>query len=807
MKHFTLKKNILVFLMIAGIGIQNQAQIPNTPSIQMLLTDNSGKPVSNGSYGITVSLYTNPTGGSAVWSESQNVIVTDGLANIEMGKSTPLNVIFNQQYFTGIAIGSGSELTPRLPLNPSTYSLAARAVFGSTNVFPEDGNVGIGTLQPMAKLDVEGQLRIGEVHVVNESKPNILVHDSNSDQIVKQMPFDSLLAKVSGPGVVGPPGPMGPAGPPGPMGFPGPMGPPGPAGGAGEPGTDLIVKDSMGNEVFRVNAMDGTSLHKGREVFEGGLLVAKNDSTAGIELFPDGSLAIYDSTGSWSTFFDADGTSQHKGFELYYDGIRVGHPDSSSFLEIGLNGEIGIYDSWGLPMWQVNADGTSEHYGLETYYKGIHIPMDGGLFTSGGISLDPEKGLIITNPSGDTVTTFGFNGDSFHKGEEIYTGGIKIGNPDSSYFTVLKTGEFGIIKDGKWTSHFLPDGTSFHHGSEQFTKGIFVGAPDSSYFHVGNNGEFGIIKDGKWTSHFLPDGTSFHNGNEQFTKEIRVGAPDSSYFKVGKNGEFGIIKDGKWTTRFQPDGKSFHYGREQFEEGLVVGKPGGSYTGINPDGTISIVSSDGKVLTQFKPDGTSFHSGLETFAGGIEIPLTGGGKVVISKDPEIGLAVFDAGGNFIQHIRGDGAAYHSKDLTVGGTITAQNLNVTGEKHFMIDHPLDPQNKYLVHRSIESNDRLNLYNGNTELDNNGDAIVTLPGWFEELNEEFRYQLTAIGAPGPNLYVSAKIKNNQFKISGGTKGMEVSWQVTGNRKDKYANGMPPEVEIIKESTSISSGSGLK
>lgn len=756
MKNFTFTKYFLAILLIAGIGIQIHAQIPKTPSIQMLLTDNSGKPVSNGTYSITVSLYSNPNGGSAVWSEVQNVNVTDGLANIEMGKNTPLNVIFNQQYFTGITIGTGNELTPRLPLNPSTYSLSARAVYGSSNIFPDDGNVGIGTLQPKAKLDVEGQLRIADVNVTTLNKPNVLVHDSNNDQMVKQMPFDSLLAKVSGPGVVGPPGPMGPAGP---MGLMGPPGPPGPAGGAGEPGKDLIVKDSTGNEVFRVKAKDGTSLHKGREVFEGGLVVANNDSTAGIELFPDGSLAIYDSTGNWSTFFEADGTSYHKGFEFYYGGISVGHPDSSTFLQVGTKGEIGIFDSFGFPKWQVNADGTSQHFGLETYYEGIKVPQKGGIITTGGILLDPFKGLLITDAFGDTVTTFGYDGKSYHKGFEEYAGGIKVGAPDSSYFWVGKNGEYGVVKDGKWTSHVWPDGTSFHHGSEQFTKGIFVGAPDSSFF------------------------------------------------KVGNNGEFGIVKDGKWITQFLPNGKSFHTGKEQFEGGLVVGKPGGSYTGINPDGTFEIVSSEGKVMLQFKPDGTSWHKGLETFAGGIEIPLTGGGKVVISQDPEIGLAVFDAAGNFIQHIRGDGAAYHSKDLTVGGTISAKNLNVTGEKHFMIDHPLDPQNKYLIHRSIESNDRLNFYNGNVKLDKNGDAVVTLPDWFEELNEEFRYQLTAVGAPGPNLFVSAKIKNNQFKISGGTKEMEVSWQVTGNRKDKYANGMPPEVEIIKESTSLSNGNVFK
>src|SRR5690606_8888158 len=51
-------------------------------------------------------------------------------------------------------------------------------------------------------------------------------------------------------------------------------------------------------------------------------------------------------------------------------------------------------------------------------------------------------------------------------------------------------------------------------------------------------------------------------------------------------------------------------------------------------------------------------------------------------------------------------------------------------------------------------------------------------------DFRYQLTAIGAPGPNLYIAEKISGNHFKIAGGTPGMEVSWQVTGIRQDAWA-----------------------
>lgn len=62
----------------------------------------------------------------------------------------------------------------------------------------------------------------------------------------------------------------------------------------------------------------------------------------------------------------------------------------------------------------------------------------------------------------------------------------------------------------------------------------------------------------------------------------------------------------------------------------------------------------------------------------------------------------------------------------------------------------------------------------------------------MNKDFRYQLTAIGRPGPDLHVAEEIKGNQVKIAGGKLGMKVSWQVTGVRQDAYApaNRVPVE-----------------
>jgi hypothetical protein len=155
---------------------------------------------------------------------------------------------------------------------------------------------------------------------------------------------------------------------------------------------------------------------------------------------------------------------------------------------------------------------------------------------------------------------------------------------------------------------------------------------------------------------------------------------------------------------------------------------------------------------------------------------------------------------------GTGTCYaiHGTSYGTGGTYYGGyfvgNVHVSGTLSktagsFMIDHPLDPANRYLQHSFVESPDMMNIYNGNAELDGAGEAWVQLPEWFEALNQDFRYQLTPIGAPGPNLYVADEISGNMFRIAGGEAGMRVSWQVTGVRHDAYAQANRIAVDIEK------------
>lgn len=140
------------------------------------------------------------------------------------------------------------------------------------------------------------------------------------------------------------------------------------------------------------------------------------------------------------------------------------------------------------------------------------------------------------------------------------------------------------------------------------------------------------------------------------------------------------------------------------------------------------------------------------------------------------------------------AVFINGNLTVSGNISGGSITKPGGT-FKIDHPLDPTGKFLYHSFVESPDMMNIYNGVITLDAKGQAWITMADWFEALNMEFRYQLTSIGHPAPNLYVAQEMHGNRFKIAGGPAHGKVSWQVTGIRHDAWADAHRIKVEVEK------------
>jgi hypothetical protein len=123
------------------------------------------------------------------------------------------------------------------------------------------------------------------------------------------------------------------------------------------------------------------------------------------------------------------------------------------------------------------------------------------------------------------------------------------------------------------------------------------------------------------------------------------------------------------------------------------------------------------------------------------------------------------------------AGYFSGDVYVQGPLSA------AVKNFKIDNPANPENEILYHHCVESDQMLNIYSGNVITDENGDALVTMPDYFEALNMEFRYQLTCIGDFAQAI-IKEKIRENQFRIKTDKPNIEVSWMVSGVRHDAAA-----------------------
>ncbi len=192
--------------------------------------------------------------------------------------------------------------------------------------------------------------------------------------------------------------------------------------------------------------------------------------------------------------------------------------------------------------------------------------------------------------------------------------------------------------------------------------------------------------------------------------------------------------------------------------------------------------------------------GLATPTGTLEYHGVSGGAIGGNGD-NMGVYGLAIQGDHNYAIYGDGglsgsewAGYFAGDVHITGTLTG------GKAGSRIDHPLDPANSYLNHAYVESPEMKNVYDGVAILDESGEARVVLAEWFEAVNSVFRYQLTAIGAPGPNLYIAEKISGNAFTIAGGEPGMEVSWQVTGIRSDPFSEAGRIVVEEEKPADEV-------
>jgi len=376
-------------------------------------------------------------------------------------------------------------------------------------------------------------------------------------------------------------------------------------------------------------------------------------------------------------------------------------------------------------------------------------------YESDGVSVyqkdEYQSNSAFEEKNNTVISTFYQQGAEVNRKETIHMYGA----------TVEKTFKDGVITHKKWTNFNVPDfleETFYVNGQIAFTK--------NTEFEPSHNGEFlGESVPGRGYIHTYRDYDSSGNiVSEEKVLEKFGGGTETISVRTKKNTTLTKDENGGFGQQNTKDGTSFFYqSGGQRTPSLNINQASGG-----PGFGMQIGMTDG-----------------ETQGGAIALNTSGAVNLI----PQNGAYVTTNGNHTVTgvHSVGSNQSVYGNQLVQGTQNVGGDLNVAGTKNFRIDHPENPENKYLVHAAIESNEVLNMYSGNVTTDNNGKAIVKLPQYFELINIDFRYQLTVIGEFAQAI-VSKKIENNTFEIKTDKPNIEVSWQVTAKRNDKYLREHP-------------------
>lgn len=372
------------------------------------------------------------------------------------------------------------------------------------------------------------------------------------------------------------------------------------------------------------------------------------------------------------------------------------------------------------------------------------------------------------------------DGDWIKDGNNILaanTGNVHIG--PSSPFGKFTVTSFGTAVYCSSTSYTGIQGVS---SGNQYA-GIFgVGGSADSYGVYGFNNFGGDAirgySNGGWAGYFTGDlyasgnvgiGTSTPDAKLHVNDRIRIGE-DPSYSSVygeliheggGTGFKINASAGGSWAYMlFQTDGNTRMAIKSNGNIGIGTTNPSNPLTVISTGNEYAAIAGEGQ-----NNMGVYGTSDLQY------------GVYGYSSSDGIGIAGYSANSY---------AGYFVGDVYVQGSLSK------GSGSFVIDHPLDPENKLLRHNFVESPENLLIYRGKIQLDNNGKAKVELPGYFVALTKENEatVTLTCIDTPFLTAY---KWENDGFLISGKA-GKFVSWVVYADRDDPVIHelGRPVEEE---------------
>jgi len=546
----------------------------------------------------------------------------------------------------------------------------------------------------------------------------------------------AMYAASGTPGPAGPSGPAGPAGPSGPAGPTGATGATGAAGATGATGATGAAGTS-GNTVLSGSGAPSSStgvngdfyINTTTNTMFGPKASGAWPATGTSLVGPAGSASISGTT-NYLVKFTASSTGGNS--QIIDNGTTVGINASSPISSTRLD----VRNNTGTSNSVIRATlGGSPSTSITTP-SAIYGQSDSGLALVGVSSA--QHGIYgrstATSYSGVVGVASGSSGSGIY--------GLVTSTGVAGYFDAGTSGGTGVVVD---------NGPSYF-GATPSTTGhrLAVIQPSTSLPKVDTNAAL----------------YAYSNTSQACLKGAVLGVYNGSNFGVGVQGL------GYNGINNQDAGSSANFG-------FGSSNDYGVYGSANTSGVIGTSSSGIGVLGYNRSSTNAATTGVGNTYGVYGNATTIGTASTPSTRYGVYAAASGATTNY--------AGYFSGNVLITGSIAK------GSGTFKIDHPLDPENKYLYHSFVESPDMMNIYNGNVTTDGAGFATVTLPNYFDALNKDFRYQLTVIGTFAQAI-VKEKVSGNTFVIQTNQPNVEVSWQVTGVRKDKYAEAhrVVPEVE---------------
>jgi hypothetical protein len=470
------------------------------------------------------------------------------------------------------------------------------------------------------------------------------------------------------------------------------------------------------------------------------------------------------------------------------------------------SGNFGWLGGSGEAVYGENAAG---HFGnLGGSGEGVYGQSSGGDFCRLGA---PGKGAEATNSNGnlaDLATTnygvygghssgtYGLLGASLVGAQGIHSNGNfgSLGEVNHAVYAYHNSGNYGYIGDTDYGVYGR--NSSGNYGYLGGAVGAYGRSSNNNYGNLGdsNNGVYG----------------RHNNGNQGFVGSTDfgiMGANSSGYFGyLGKNdqgaagqssaGNLGILGTSDYGVMGQHISNNVGYigGSNRAVEGVhsggafgYIGSSGSGVWGEYTNGNFGTVGSNDYGLFGQSGTNSAVHG---VHNGGNYGYIANANHGVYGKNANNNIGILGASDAAVKGNASVGdAGYFSGNVHVTGSVNKAACS------FLIDHPLDPENKLLRHNCIESPEYLVMYRGKTRLDGSGQTTVEMPDYFVALTKEdgASIHLTPVGRP----FMTGAEWNSGFRSLTvyGEANREVFWEVLAERDDPAIHQFAQPVEEDK------------